>query len=97
MQKFYFLILLVISPMVMGEAVSFSDYKLLGTGMSEGEVLYRIGPPDHETIQSDFYHNIIRKTWFYIPEKSTPSSKRWISEITFDFHGNVSNLKRYRP
>ncbi len=97
MKKFYFLIVFFTSPLVLGDAVPFSDFKFIDTGMSEGEVLYRIGPPDHETIQSDFYHNIIRKTWFYIPEKNTPTSRRWISEVTFDFRGNVSNTKRYRP
>lgn len=97
MKKIYLLALLCFSPFAMSDAVPFSDFKFIDTGMSEGEVLYRIGVPDHETIQSDFYHNIIRKTWFYIPEKRTPSSKRWISEVTFDFRGNVSNVKRYRP
>ena len=96
--RFALTILMIIgTSSVMADAVPFSDYKLLNTGMTEAEILYRIGPPDHETVLTDYHHFVIRKTWFYIPNKNQSSSKRWISEIRFDAFGHVVNLKRYRP
>jgi hypothetical protein len=62
--------------------------------MSEAEVLYRVGPYDHETRYTDYDHNIVRKIWYYIPARSTSNS--WITEIEFDANGLVQSLARYR-
>ncbi|MBI2994928.1 MAG: hypothetical protein HYY48_12250 [Gammaproteobacteria bacterium] len=70
------------------------DYIRLDRGMSEAEVLYRVGPYDHQSISSDHYHNIIRKTWYYIPERRNSDS--WITEIEFDHGGIIQSLRRYR-
>lgn len=74
-----------------------SDYIHLSRGMTEAEVLYRVGPPDHETIASDYYNNILNKTWYYIPSKSETSNRSWITEIVFSGNGKVRSLDRYKP
>ena len=70
------------------------DYIMLDRGMSEAEVLYRVGPFDHQTVSSDYHENIVRKVWFYIPTREDTDS--WITEIEFDNSGAVQSLKRYR-
>jgi len=75
--------------------VDMRDYNLLRRGMNEAEVIYRIGPPDHETVYNDYYGHIQRKVWYYIPERK--SSRRWLSIITFDGHGIITELRRERP
>lgn len=70
------------------------DYNLLSRGMSEAEVLYRVGPYDHETRYTDYDHAVTRKVWYYIPARVTSSS--WITEIEFDQNGSVQSLVRYR-
>lgn len=74
-----------------------SDYILLSRGMSEAEVLYRVGPPDHETVASDNHHHILKKTWYYIPSQSEVSNRQWITEIVFSGNGKVRSLDRFKP
>jgi hypothetical protein len=76
------------------DTIPMRDYNLLSRGMSEAEVLYRVGPYDHETRYTDYDHNVIRKIWYYIPARPTSSS--WITEIEFDGSGVVQSLSRYR-
>lgn len=97
MKRIFTVFLTVCSLAAYADAVPFTKYKLLNRGMNEAEILYRIGPPDHETAVTDYHHHIVSKTWYYIPAQNQISTKRWISEITFDAYGQVSNLKRYRP
>ncbi len=82
---------------VMADAVPMSDFIYLATGMSEAEVLYRIGPYDHETIAYDYYHNVLHKIWYYIPDQSEVGNRKWITEIRFNGHGHVTALNRYKP
>lgn len=82
------------APVAGADMIAMRDYNLLTRGMSEAEVLYRVGPYDHETRYSDYDHNIIRKVWYYIPARSTSNS--WITEIEFDQSGVVQSLTRYR-
>ena len=91
------IIILLLTTASQADAVPFSKYKLLSRDMNEAEVLYRLGPPDHETVMTDYFHNIISQTWYYIPNKRQSSSRRWISEITFDSTGKISRLNRYKP
>ena len=87
-----FLVLLY-GSMASADAINMRDYIKLRKGMSEAEVLYRLGSPDHETIKSDYHHNILRKSWFFIPAKS---SDKWITEIEFNSNGRIINLDRNR-
>lgn len=76
------------------EAIDMRDYIRLRNGMSEAEVLYRLGPYDHETVRMDRYDYVLEKTWFYIPGSN--SSNKWITEIRFDSKGHVVDLDRYK-
>ena len=62
--------------------------------MSEAEVLYRVGSYDYESVQTDYFNNILRKTWYYIPSDS--GSDKWITEIVIDKTGRISSMDRYR-
>jgi len=90
-------LLLLLSPAVSAESVSMQDYNLLSNGMSEAEILYRLGPYDHETVTTGYYNNILHKTWYYIPLPDENSNRKWITEIRFDGNGRVSTLDRYKP
>ena len=74
--------------------VDMRDFVRLQRGMTEAEVLYRLGRYDHETVFTDAYHQPIRKRWSYLPAYGR---RGWITEITFDSRGLVSGLERYRP
>lgn len=76
-------------------AVDLRDFGLLRRGMSEAEVLYRLGPYDHETVHHDHHHHVVRRTWYYIPDGSY--SGDWITTIHFDASGRVRSLERTRP
>ncbi len=82
------------APLGAGE-VDMRDYNLLSRGMSEAEILYRIGPPDHETVTNDYYGRVQRKVWYYIPDGK--KSRQWLSTIVFDAYGTVTELRRERP
>ena len=88
------LLVLLYGCLASADAIDMRDYIKLRKGMSEAEVLYRLGSPDHETIKSDHHHNILRKTWFFIP--ALRSSDKWITEIELDSNGRIINLDRNR-
>lgn len=95
MKKLLLLFLVVLyGSLASAEAIDMRDYIKLRKGMSEAEVLYRLGAPDHETVKSDYDHNILRRTWFYIP--SQQSTDKWITEIEFNSRGRIINLDRNR-
>jgi hypothetical protein len=90
--------LLLASTAQRAAEVDFRDYLRLDEGMTEAEVLYRLGPADHETVLSDFpdgfYHVPFRKRWAYLPPRGHSG---WITEITFNYDGRVSSIDRYPP
>lgn len=88
------LVAVLCSSASFADMIPMRDFIQLKRGMSEAEVLYRVGGYDHETISSDYHHQVIRKTWFYIPENK--SSNNWITEIVFDSRGIVQQLERYK-
>ena len=94
MKRYLLLLLLLCGSVTSADEIDMRDYIKLRKGMSEAEVLYRLGVPDHETSQTDHYHNILRKTWFYIPQQQ--GSGKWITEIEFDRRGNIVDLARDR-
>ena len=79
------------------DSIPMTDYIRLKTGMTEAEVLYRVGLYDHETVATDYFQNIIRKTWYYIPAHSEMSNTKWITEIVFDGAGRIISIDRYKP
>jgi hypothetical protein len=88
------LTLLLIAPAAGADMIDMRDYSLLRRGMSEAEILHRVGPSDHQTVFTDWHHNVVRKVWYYIPRHG--QSDGWITEIEFDMHGTVQSLERYR-
>ncbi|MBI1733259.1 MAG: hypothetical protein HYR49_10915 [Gammaproteobacteria bacterium] len=76
------------------DMVPMRDFIQLRNGMHEAEVLYRIGAPDYESLSTDYYHNVLRKVWHYLPARDRTNT--WITEITFDHAGVVQSLRRTR-
>ncbi len=76
------------------DMIPMRDFIRLKNGMSEAEVLYRVGAPDHESLFLDYNHNLLHKVWYYIPAGTASNS--WITEITFDHAGAVQSLERNR-
>ena len=63
--------------------------------MSEAEVLYRVGPPDHETPYYGHHHELTGKIWYYIPDGDF--SGDWFTEINFGSRGRIRDLRRFKP
>ena len=84
----------VLDQSAIADMIPMRDFKYLQRGMTEAEVLYRVGPSDHQSVYSDRYNYPLRKIWYYIPEKKT--SQAWITEIEFNRSGIVQSLNRYR-
>jgi hypothetical protein len=57
-------LLLAASPVLAADA---SDRKFIREGMSEGEVLMKIGRPDSESVDSGGGANVAVKRWIYLP------------------------------
>ena len=94
MNKLLLLLVLLYGSVASADAIDMRDYNLLKNGMTEAEVLYRVGPYDHETIKSDHYNHIFSKTWFYIPSKK--GTNKWITELKFNGNGVLISRDRYR-
>ncbi len=71
-------------PKPKGE-IDFEKFRMLDTGMTQAEILTRVGDPKHVF---RFGRNIER--WVYTTEDE------WLIEITFT-SGRVANIDRYRP
>lgn len=59
-------------------------------GMAEGEVLFRIGQPDHEALVQDSKGRPEEKTWTYFPHSRDPQT---LTIITLR-SGVVANIER---
>ena len=46
----------------------------IGVGMAEGEVLFRIGKPDHEAFVVNVRGQPEEKTWTYFPDPRDPQT-----------------------
>lgn len=84
----------LLAPAAGAREVAMRDFALLREGMSEAEVLLRLGPYDHETVTWD-HHRVVRRRWYYIPEGRR--SGQWLTEVVFDGDGRVIELRRTRP
>lgn len=72
MRKIFFLTLvcftaLVASPVAAGQ-VDLRDFGLIQEGMSEAEVLVRLGSPDIESFEGFTSNNLLLKSYFYFSE-----------------------------
>lgn len=67
-----------------------SERKFIRVGMSEGEVLMKIGKPDSESSVTGGGATIGVKKWIYLP---TPADQQTITTITIG-NGKVINVER---
>lgn len=74
-------------------AIPFDDYLFLKEGMSEGEVLVRVGPPDFISGVDNFY--LHRKIWYYLPDGNYSGDR--LTQLTFDVRGRVIQIERINP
>jgi hypothetical protein len=70
--------------------MSFDTFRKLETGMPEGEVLFRAGPPDYQSNQF-LSSGYLGKTWYYYPTRSDPFTT--VIQIS---GGSVFSLDRVR-
>ncbi len=95
MKKLTLLLLaLFYGSLTSADAIDMRDYILVQNQITEAEVLYKFGPFDHETINSDYRHHVLSKTWFYIPKRN--GSNKWITEFKFNGNGKLISKDRYR-
>ena len=62
----------------------------IGLGMAEGEVLFKIGKPDHEAFVVNIKGQPEEKTWTYFPDSRDPQT---LTIITLRA-GVVANIER---
>jgi len=55
-------------------AVDARDRGFIRKGMAEGEVLFKIGKPDHETFVRNIKGQAEEKTWTYFPHYRDPQT-----------------------
>jgi len=61
------LIAMLVSPVTAGQG-DLLDFGLIQRGMSEAEVLVRLGPPDHESFEGFSPNKLLLKSYFYFSE-----------------------------
>jgi hypothetical protein len=66
------------------------DRGFLSTGMSEGEVVFKIGPPDHEAFIKNIKGQPEEKTWTYFPHPRDPQT---LTLLTLRA-GTLTNIER---
>jgi hypothetical protein len=71
-------------------AVDARDRSFLSKGMKEGEVLFKIGKPDHEALVNNVKGQPEEKTWTYFPHHRDPQT---LTIITLKA-GVVSDIER---
>lgn len=59
---------------VQAHAVDARDRGFLSKGMPEGEVVYKIGKPDHEAFVRNVRGQPEEKTWTYFPHPRDPQT-----------------------
>lgn len=94
MKKLVFLVIcltaLLISPVAAGQ-VDLVEFGLIKRGMSEAEVLVRLGPPDHESFEGFSPHNLLMKSYFYF---SKPGRLQDITTVITFKGGRVVRKER---
>ena len=65
------LLIVIASPVLAEDA---ADRKFIREGMSEGEVVMKIGKPDSETLDSGASAALVVKKWVYMPAAGDPQT-----------------------
>ena len=88
------IMLLALAIMMVAASCAFaadvSERKFIQDGMSEGEVLLKIGKPDSESVDSGGGASIMVKRWIYLP---APGDSQTLTTITLR-EGKVINVER---
>jgi len=71
-------------------AADAGDRKFIREGMSEGEVMMKIGRPDSESVDSGGGAKVTTKRWMYFPASGDPQT---ITTITIR-DGKVTEISR---
>lgn len=66
--------LLAAGVAVQAQAVDARDRGFLSRGMPEGEVLFKVGKPDHEAFVKNTRGEPEEKTWTYFPHPRDPQT-----------------------
>ncbi len=82
-----FLFVFTLSSAFAGDA---SERRFIRVGMSEGEVLVKIGKPDTESIDTGGGATVTVKRWIYLP---AASDEQMITTITLE-NGRVTQVNR---
>ena len=83
-------LLLLLAASAGALAVDARERGFISLGMAEGEVLFRIGKPDHETFVANVKGQPEEKTWTYFPHSRDPQT---LTIITLR-SGVVANVER---
>lgn len=67
-----------------------SERRFIREGMTEGEVMVKIGRPDSESVDSGGGAQVTVKRWIYLP---TPGDPQTVTTITFR-DGKVTDVAR---
>ncbi len=71
-------------------SASDAERKFIREGMSEGEVLVKIGKPDSESVDSGGGARVVVKRWIYLP---SPGDPQMVTTITIR-DGKVAEVNR---
>jgi hypothetical protein len=71
-------------------AASAQERKFLREGMSEGDVLMKVGKPDSESVVSGGGAMVVEKKWIYLP---VPDDQQTMTTITI-VDGKVTRVER---
>jgi hypothetical protein len=85
-----FLVAMLASPVAAGQ-VDLREFGLIQRGMSEAEVLVRLGPPDHESFEGFTPSNLLLKSYFYFSE---PRRHQDITTVIRFKGGRVTRTER---
>jgi hypothetical protein len=84
---------LALIPPAWADEIPFRAYMFLEEGMSSGEVLARVGPPDHQERVENVFGAHVASIWYYIPERP----RGWLTTIYFNRLARVIHIERDRP
>jgi hypothetical protein len=81
---------LLAAASVCAVAADARERRFLRQGMAEGEVVFRVGKPDHEAFVQNIKGHPEEKTWTYFPDARDPQT---LTIVTLRA-GMVSNIER---
>ena len=85
------LIAVLAFPVAAGQ-VDLREFGLIQLGMSEAEVLVRLGPPDHESFEGVSSNDLLIKSYFYFSE---PGRYQNITTVIKFKGGRVVHKERF--